>query len=96
MLILCWTFILQARRCSLLSPADSSNFTTLTRAFGDGNVALLEVRRVSDQKAVAAICSMHREGDDLLLTPFALMVEGNPFELFDPPNPDGGFHSEVP
>lgn len=80
----------------MLSPADTSNFATLTHAFDAGNVALLQVRRIADQKPLAAICAVHGDGKDFVLSPFAVMIEGNPFELFDPPNPEGGFYSEDP
>lgn len=67
------------------------NFETLQQAFAQGDVALLEVQRVSDGKSVAAIVTVGREDGDYTFTPFAIMVEGNPFELYRPPNPEGGF-----
>lgn len=75
----------------MLSASDTSNFATLTRAFEAGHVALLEVRRVSDQRVVAAICAVNLIEEEFVFTPFALMVEGNPFDLLEPPNTDGGF-----
>ena len=75
----------------MLAPHDRQNFETLCRAFASGHVALVEVRRHSDQTAVAAVCTIGLIEGEFHITPFALLVEGNPFELFDPPNPDGGY-----
>jgi len=75
---------------------DKKNFETIKQAFLDGNAALLDVRRRSDGKKVAAIVAVGKDGDERTMTPFAIMVEGNPFELFDPPNPDGGYYEEGP
>lgn len=75
----------------MLREHDRSNFDTLARAFDNRQVALVEVRRRSDGEAVAAVCSVGQEGGDFIITPFAVMVEGNPFELFDPPDTSGGF-----
>jgi len=77
---------------------DEANFKTLLRAAKSGHLALMEVRRRADGKVVAAVCAVGWDPDEgkngtYELTPFAIMVEGNPFELFDPPNPDGGFHA---
>lgn len=77
----------------MLTPTDTQNFDTLSRAFSSGHVALVEVRRTADLNPVAAICAISREGDQYGITPFAVMIEGNPFELFDPPSPEGRFAS---
>ena len=72
-----------------LREGDKNNFETLERAFKEGQAALMDVRRRSDGKKVAAIVAVGRDDDDnYMFTPFAIMVEGNPFELFDPPSPD--------
>ena len=75
----------------MLRPADVANFETLRGAFENGHVALVEVKRRSDGAEVAALCAVGREAEEFTLTPFAVMVEGNPFELFSPPLPGGGF-----
>lgn len=75
----------------MLKPHDISNFNTLSRAFARGDSALVEVQRVDDGAIVAAICAVGQQGDLWIVTPFATMIEENPYELFHPPNPDGGF-----
>jgi hypothetical protein len=75
----------------MLRPADKSNFETLRRAIENGQVALLEVKRRSDGAEIAAVCAVDVAGAEYTLTPFATMVEGNPFDLFLPPSAEGGF-----
>jgi len=79
----------------LIPTHDRQNFDALSRAFVAGDVALMEVRRVADHAVVAAICAVSFIEGEYGFTPFAVMVEGNPFDLFDPPLPSGGFHHEV-
>jgi len=39
-----------------------------------------------DQAPVALVCAMqHNDDDTITPVPFAAMVEGNPFELFEDP-----------
>lgn len=75
----------------MLQRPDRANFDTLSRAFDAGDVALVEVKRLSDGRPVAAICAIGRQDGLFTLTPFAILVEGNPFELYAPPLPGGGF-----
>lgn len=77
-----------------LTEWDKNNFKTLQRAFANGDVALMDLRRRSDGKSVGAIVALGKAGEDITFTPFAVMVEGNPFELFDPPDPDGDGYIE--
>lgn len=80
-----------------LSKPNKQNFATLQRAFKHDDVALVDVRRKSDGHSVPAICIVqpHPEPSmpgEMLITPFAVMVEGNPYESFDPPSPhDAGY-----
>jgi hypothetical protein len=75
----------------MLRPGDQANFKTLSQAFANGDVALVDVQRISDGIAVAAICCVTFDGAAYQITPFATLVEGNPFELFRPPLPEGGY-----
>jgi Family of unknown function (DUF6117) len=75
-----------------LRKSDKKNFATLSRAFGQGQVALVDVLRLKDRKKVAAVCAMQSNGDGTVtMIPFATLVEGNPFEEFAPPSVDGGY-----
>ena len=78
-----------------LRKSDKKNFATLCRAFGQGQVALVDVLRLKDRKKVAAVCAIQSNSDGTMsMTPFALMVEGDPFEEFAPPNVDGGYEEQ--
>lgn len=69
----------------MIPDADRQNFNTLYSAFQSGNLALLEARRKSDGKQVSLIVAVHHDKEQTYnITPFAVMVEGNPFEDFIP------------
>jgi hypothetical protein len=74
-----------------LSKGDTKNFNTLQRASGNGDLALMDARRRADGKSVALVCAVQHEADEsVTMVPLAIMVEGDPYELFDPPDPDTG------
>lgn len=77
-----------------LTEWDKRNFKTLQRAFANGDVALMDLRRRSDGKSIGAIVALGKAGEDITCTPFAVMVESNPFELFDLPDPNGDGYIE--
>jgi hypothetical protein len=65
-----------------LREGDRANFETLLQAAKNGDLALVSAVRKSDGAKVALVCAMGRDGEAFYPTPFAVMVEGNPFELF--------------
>jgi hypothetical protein len=72
--------------------AHAKNFETLRKAFAAGDVCLMETEIVATKERVAAICAVKRhENGDTEIIPFALMMNGNPYELLNPPKPEGGF-----
>lgn len=68
------------------------NFDTLQSAFQNGDVALLECQLKATGESVAVIVAVNRDGEDFGFVPFAMMFNGNPYEMLNPPDPDGGFH----
>ena len=69
-----------------LRKGDRANFQTLLRAADDGALALVSTIRKADQQPVALVCAMQQNPDETITpVPFAVMVEGNPFELFGDP-----------
>lgn len=69
-----------------------TNLSTILRAAGDGRLALLEVRERATGATRVALVAVGDDGaGGFEFTPFALMIDGNPFELLDPPAPGGGF-----
>ncbi len=75
-----------------LRKSDKKNFATLSRAFRQGHVALVDVLRLKDRKKIAAVCAMaHNADGTITMIPLATLVEGNPFEELAPPKVGGGY-----
>lgn len=69
-----------------LRRGDRQNFDTLLRAADDGALALVSAIRKADQHPVALVCAMQRNDDETITpVPFAIMIEDDPFQLFDDP-----------
>ena len=67
------------------------NFESIKRAFENGDVALLECQLKSTGETVAVITAVNRDGGEFGFVPFAMMFNGNPYEMLNPPSADGGF-----
>lgn len=63
------------------------NFNTMLRAANNGDLALVSAIRKSDNQPIALVCAMQAidEGKSIMPVPFAVMIEGDPFELFHDP-----------
>jgi hypothetical protein len=71
----------------LLTRAEKKNFQTLEKVFGDGAQGLLECELAVDIPAgtrVAVVTAIVFDGSEYHMTPFALMVPGNPYETLKP------------
>ena len=69
-----------------LRKGDRTNFQTLLRAADDGALALVSAVRKADHQPVALVCAMqHNDDDTITPVPFAVMVEGDPFEMYEDP-----------
>ena len=62
-----------------------TNFQTLLRAAGDGNLALMECKDVQTGEPRFVICAVGLEGSSHVMTPFGHLAEGNPYEAYIPP-----------
>ncbi|WIW90486.1 DUF6117 family protein (plasmid) [Sphingobium sp. V4] len=62
-----------------------TNFQTLLRAAGDGNLALMECQDTQTGDPRFVICAIGRDGSDYVMTPFGHLVEGNPYDAYVPP-----------
>lgn len=62
-----------------------ANFQTLLRAAGSGDLALMECTdtRTGDPRYV--ICAVGRADSDYVFTPFGHLADGDPFEIYRPP-----------
>lgn len=71
------------------------NFNTLQNAFFAGDVALMECELAATGEKVAAICAANRAPDGSIeFAPFAMLFNDNPYELLNPPKPEGGFFTQ--
>ncbi|MEH3038550.1 MAG: DUF6117 family protein [Sphingomonas paucimobilis] len=63
-----------------------ANFQTLLDAAANGDLALVECHDIASGEARYVICAVGRDGEDYALTPFGHLAEGNPFDLYRPPD----------
>ena len=78
-----------------LSLGDRTNFDTLQQAFQNGDVALMECQLATTGEAVPVLCAANRQQDGSLeFAPFAMLFSGNPYEVLNPPKPEGGFFTQ--
>ena len=68
-----------------------ANFETLKRAMDNGDVALVDCRRKDTGEAVVALCAVNFDGRGYAMAPLALLFNDDPYEVLDPPAPDGGY-----
>jgi len=78
-----------------LAKGHRANFETLRRAILAGDAALMEFQFTVTGEEVAVVCAASRQHDGTIaFAPFAMLFNDNPYELLNPPNPDGGFYSQ--
>lgn len=63
------------------------NFDTLSRAFSNGDVCLLECRDARGGAAAYVVCAVNRVGEEYELVPCARMFHEDPYETLVPPEP---------
>jgi hypothetical protein len=63
-----------------------TNFDTLLRAAGDGNLALMECLDVVTRQPRYVLCAVGRSDGDYVFTPFGHLAEGNPYDAYLPPD----------
>lgn len=74
--------------------AHEKNLETIVNAAKCGCLALLECRLRTTGEKVAVLVAVNRDGEMRTFVPFAVFMNGNPYELLDPPNPMGGFYDD--
>lgn len=72
--------------------AHKANFETIKKAMKQGHTCLMECKIKATGEVVAVLCAfIPDKNGEVTFTPFAVLPNGNPYELLSPPNPDGGF-----
>lgn len=71
----------------MLKPGDVANFETMKLAFASGEAALMECTNTKGEY-VAVICAVYQDEEtkEIVMTPFAKLFEGNPYEEVRPPD----------
>jgi hypothetical protein len=64
-----------------------TNFHTMLKAAGNGDLALMECQDNASKKKVYVVCMVGRENGQYIFTPVAKMFDGNPYEEVNPPDP---------
>ena len=62
------------------------NFQTLLRAAEAGHLALMECTDAATGSVRYVICAVGREDGDDVFTPFGHLADGNPYDLYVPPD----------
>lgn len=63
-----------------------TNFQTLLRAAEAGHLALMECTDAVTGTIRYVICAIGRDNGDHLFTPFGHLADGNPYEVYLPPD----------
>lgn len=71
--------------------AHQKNLDTIIAAAKDGDLALVECQLKSTGEVVAVLTAISFDGKEYTMSPFAVMLNGNPYEMLNPPDPNGGF-----
>lgn len=71
-----------------LKEGDKVNFQTLLQAAKNGDLVLVESKRLSNGEYVALLAAVYQEqpGGEFVIVPFAELVTGNPYELYEDPS----------
>ena len=74
-----------------LAEHEKKNFETFQEAWDDGNVGMVRTRLVEPIPAgteVAVLAGFLSYGEEVGVTPFAMMIPGNPYEMLADPTED--------
>jgi|WetSurMetagenome_2_1015567.scaffolds.fasta_scaffold172087_5 hypothetical protein len=63
------------------------NFETLRKAFASNQVCLMDCTLNATGEHVAVICAVNLVSGEYQMVPFAMFLNGNPYELLTPPSP---------
>ena len=74
--------------------AHAAKLETLQRAFRDDAVCLIEVQMVETGEVHACLATVTQDGEESIITPFCIFLNGDPYAQLRPPNPEGGFLEE--
>jgi hypothetical protein len=73
-----------------------ANFNTLLRAAEDGSLALMECTDTVTGEPRYVICAVGRDDGDYVFTPFGHLADGNPYDVYRPPEPSAEINGVAP
>lgn len=73
-----------------------ANFNTLLRAAEDGSLALMECTDTVTGEPRYVICAVGRDDGNYVFTPFGHLADGNPYDVYRPPEPSGEINGVAP
>lgn len=80
----------------MIAEGHKANLKTIELAAENQDLALIECQRVSDGKVVVMLAAISEPYDpetgEYAITPFAEMVDGDPYKLYRAPKPGGGYY----
>lgn len=65
-----------------------TNFETLQKAVKNGDIAIMECKDKATGDTAILVCAVQRpqmRGGEITMVPLARMIDGNPYELYEPP-----------
>jgi len=66
-----------------------SNFEVIQAAAAAGHLAVVSAIRVVDGLNVSLLVAIHKDEEGMFcVTPFAEMIDGNPYEMYEDPTKD--------
>ena len=69
-----------------------TNFDTLCRAVRNGDAAIVDCQHRETGESVAVVCAVNADHEYELI-PLAMLFDGDPYELLNPPSAEGGYVS---
>lgn len=67
------------------------NFETMCKAVIADDVCIMDAREIRTGKSVVLVCAVNKTGKEYEFVPIAVMIDGNPYEMYEPPNTEGGY-----
>ncbi|MCA9124931.1 MAG: hypothetical protein H6822_24540 [Planctomycetaceae bacterium] len=76
-----------------LLPGHKTNFDTLCRAVRHFDAVVVDCQHRETGKPIAVVCAVNTDCEYELI-PLAMLFDGDPYELLNPPNAEGGYMSD--
>lgn len=70
----------------VITSSEQANLATIERAAARDDLGLVVVTERATGLERVALATIGFDGTKYTISPFALMIDGNPFELLDPPS----------